>query len=722
MEIRRIRTLRGSNTWAWFPVLEALVDLQELKDSPSNILPGFNERVMSWLPSMIEHRCSIGERGGFFERLRRGTYQGHILEHVTLELQQLVGCNVGFGKARETTEEGVYKVVIEFEDATLGLECFRTAMRLNQAAVYGTPFDIKEELDRLRDMADDLCLGPSTRAIVDAAEARDIPTHRLNTGSLVQLGWGARQRRILTAETDRTCAIAESIAHDKELTRRLLRTIGAPVPEGRPATDADDAWEAAEEIGTPVVVKPRDSNHGRGVFTGLTTREQVTSAFAYADGIGSGVLVERFAPGAEHRLLVVDGRVIAASRGEPAVIVGDGSRNVAQLIDEQLNSDPRRGEDCSSLLYTIELDPITTLALEQQGYRPDSIPAAGTRILIKRNGNVDTDVTERVHPEVAARAVEAAAVVGLDIAGLDIVAEDIGRPLEEQGGAIVEVNAGPGLQMHVQPASGKPRPVGEAIVATMFPPGENGRIPLVAVTGSKGKTATVRLLGAILERGAGPVAVATSDGVFRDGKLVKPGDASGYDGAQAILQHPQVEWAVCEVSAESVRDEGLGFDDCDVAVVTCVDHEHRDDLNDAERAEQISVLKRCVVEAVAKQRGWAVLNADEPTTAAMAEYCRGSLIYFTRDPRNAIALAHRSKGGRVVLSAPGRLRMFAGDKLPVEIALPGNASDQPDLAQTDYAAAAAGAAWALGLSLDEIARGLSRGVTSAAGAAQAPAV
>ena len=498
MEIRRILTLHGSNTWAWFPVLEALIDLGELKDSPSNELPGFNERLMSWLPTMIEHRCSVGQRGGFFERLRRGTYQAHILEHVTLELEQLAGCNVGFGKARETSQEGVYKVVIEFEEATLGHECLRTAWRLNQAAVYDHPFDVTAEVKRLREMADDLLLGPSTRAIVDAAEARRIPVHRLTSGSLVQLGWGARQRRIFTAETDRTSAIAESIAQDKELTRRLLRTVGVPVPDGRPVVDAEDAWEAAQELGPPVVVKPRGGNHGRGVFTGLATREEIVAAFAHADRQGSGVLVERFAPGAEHRILVVNGQVVAASRGEPAVIVGDGSRDVAQLIDEQLNSDPRRGEDCSSLLYTIELDPVTLLAIEQQGYGPASVPAPGKRILIKRNGNVDTDVTERVHPEVAARAVEAARVVGLDIAGLDVVVEDIARPLEDQGGAVVEVNAGPGLQMHVQPADGTPRPVGEAIVASMFSPQDNGRIPLVAVTGRKGKTSTVQLLGKIL--------------------------------------------------------------------------------------------------------------------------------------------------------------------------------------------------------------------------------
>jgi len=708
MEIRKVLTLRGSNTWAWVPVLEAVVDLGDLKDSPSNELPGFNERLMSWLPTMIEHRCSVGERGGFFERLRRGTYQAHILEHVTLELQQLAGCDVGFGKARETSVEGVYKVVIEFEDAALGHDCLQTAMRLNQAAIYGHPFDVKEEVQRLRDMADDVCLGPSTRAIVNAAEKRRIPVHRLNTGSLVQLGWGARQHRILTAETDGTSAIAETIAQDKELTRQMLRTIGVPVPEGRAVADAEDAWAAAEEIGLPVVVKPRDSNHGRGVFTGLTTRDQVVAAFAHADGVGSGVLVERFAPGAEHRILVVNGQVVAASRGEPAVIVGDGARSVAQLIDEQLNSDPRRGEDCSSLMYTIELNAMTLLVLEQQGYQPSSIPAPGARILVKRNGNVDTDVTERVHPEVAARAIEAARVVGLDIAGLDIVAEDIGQPLEMQGGAVVEVNAGPGLQMHVQPSDGEPRPVGEAIVATMFPPDADGRIPVVGVTGTAGKTATVRLIGSMLQRGLGPVGLATSEGVYRDGALVKTGSASGYDGARALLQHPLIEWAVCEVSTDSVRQEGLGFDECDVAVVTNVGEEHRTDLPDADTVEQVSVLQRCVVEAVRRHGGWGVLNASDPTVADMASYCRGSVIFFSPDRRNPRIVAHRRAGGRTAVVMGQKIVLADGTKTAMEIPLSAAEPDGTSVLSVETVLAASAAAWALGLSADEIAAGLAR--------------
>ena len=494
------------------------------------------------------------------------------------------------------------------------------------------------------------------------------------------------------------------------------------MPEGRPVADADDAWEAAEDIGLPVVVKPRDSNHGRGVFTGLTTREQVVSAFAHADGIGSGVLVERFAPGAEHRLLVVDGRVIAASRGEPAVIVGDGARNVAQLIDEQLNSDPRRGEDCSSLLYTIELDAVTTLALEQQGYRADSVPLHGTRILVKRNGNVDTDVTELIHPEVAARAIEAARVVGLDIAGLDIVAEDIGRPLEDQGGAIVEVNAGPGLQMHVQPADGKPRPVGEAIINTMFPSGETGRIPLVAVTGTTGNSETAWLIGKLLWR----LLFRTGRSghrarcVYRDGKRVGqcPATPAGYDGAQwpyVAASHGRLRRvrSFCWTAEQKFAKKASRFRlvDCDeVAVVTRTStSEHRDDLSDAETVEQISVLKRLCVGGSRGQtepRLWPCSmpmirrsSAWRPTAAGRSFF---TLAIGNRPKSRGIV----AKGGESPGAASKSCIWLTQPWAPLEISLPIGADGKVDPVVAGYALPAAAAAWALGLSAEQITHGM----------------
>ncbi|MBU4397708.1 MAG: ATP-grasp domain-containing protein, partial [Planctomycetes bacterium] len=445
MEFRKVLALRGPNIWANFPVLEAWVDLGELKDKPSNEIPGFNERLMSWLPSMIEHRCSLGERGGVFERLRLGTYQAHILEHVALEIQSLAGTEVGFGKARETSEEGVFRVIVEYVEETVGRECLAVAHELCTAAVHDLPFDVTAQIERLRDLAQDVCLGPSTGAIVEAARARGIPFRRMNANSLVVFGHGRWQRRIQAAETDRTGAIAESIAQDKELTREFLRAAGVPTPCGRAVADAEDAWQAAREIGTPVVVKPRDGNQGRGVAANLNTRKQVTAAYEAAKQESDSVLVEKFAPGHDYRLLVVGERVVAAARREPAQVVGDGVHTINQLIERE-NADPRRGEHHATMLSKIKLDPVALAVLTEQGFTPETVPPAGAVVLIRRNANLSTggtaiDVTERVHPSVAARAIAAARSVGLDIAGIDLLAHDISRPLEEQGGMVVEVNA-----------------------------------------------------------------------------------------------------------------------------------------------------------------------------------------------------------------------------------------------------------------------------------------
>ncbi|MGA2035240.1 MAG: acetate--CoA ligase family protein, partial [Thermoguttaceae bacterium] len=444
MEFRKVLVLRGPNIWSNSPVFEVWVDLGEL-DRPSTSFPGFSERLMNWLPSMIEHRCSIGARGGFFQRLRTGTYPGHVLEHVTLELQSLAGVDYGFGRARETAQPGVYKVVFQYKDETLGRACLHTARELVMAAIHDRPFDVKAAVRSLRELAHEALLGPSTNAIVEAAAARGIPARRLNACSLVQLGYGAKQRRIQAAETHHTGAIAEQIAQDKELTRMLLRAVGVPVPDGRPVSDAADAWAAAEEIGLPVVVKPRDGNQGRGVATNLSTRERVVAAYNAALLESKEVIVEHFAPGHDYRLLVVGGRVVAAARREPAHVTGDGQRSIKELI-EIVNADPRRGEHHATVLSTIKVDAVALAVLSEQGYTPASVPPAGAMVLIRRNGNLSTggtaiDVTERVHPQVAARAIDAAQIIGLDVAGIDIVAVDISRPLEEQGGVIIEVNA-----------------------------------------------------------------------------------------------------------------------------------------------------------------------------------------------------------------------------------------------------------------------------------------
>lgn len=715
LEIRRIWALLGPNIWAHFPVLELELDLGELRDRSSEEIPGFNQRLKSWLPSLIEHRCSVGERGGFFQRLERGTYLAHILEHVTLELQTLAGTPVGFGRARETDVEGVYRVAIELEEEALARACVESARELLLAAIVDRPFDIEGELGRLRGLCHQVRLGPSTAAIAQAAKARQIPVRRLNGENLLQLGWGVRQRRIWTAETDRTGAIAETIAQDKELTRRLLRAVGVPVPEGRPVTDAADAWALAQTLGGAVVIKPRFGNQGRGVTANLRTRDQVEQAYQAAREESANVVCERFIPGLDHRLLVIGERLVAAAVREPAQVMGDGRSSIRELVAEA-NRDPRRSDGHATMLSLIKLDAIALSVLQGQGLDADSIVPAGTPVLLRRNANLSTggtarDVTRRVHPRVAALAVDAARVVGLDIAGVDVVAEDIGRPLEDQGGAVVEVNAGPGLRMHLEPSEGEPQPVGEAIVDLLFAPGEDGRIPLVAVTGVAGKTATARLLARILSGGGTRVALAASDGLYLGERRLDPGDCTGPAGARAALLNPSAEAAVLETGCLGILQEGLGFDRCLVGVVTKIgqgDHLGRHGLM---TLEDLVRVKRCVVEAVPRQ-GTAVLNAQDPLVAEMAGRCPGSLCWFSADPNHPRVAEHRAQGGRAVLARDGCILLAQGDKeevlldltrlAPIEGARPGS--------PLEIALAAAAAAWALGTPLEQMRGGLVAGL------------
>ena len=435
MKFLNILPLRGPNIWTYRPVLEVWLDIGELEDSPSNTIPGYYERLTTLLPALIEHRCGIGERGGFLQRLKEGTWPGHILEHVTIELQNLAGMQSGFGKARSTGERGVYKVVVRSRNEQVSRAALHAGRDLIMAAMQGKDYDVAATVATLRDMVDDLCLGPSTACIVDAATERGIPSIRLNEGNLVQLGYGIRQHRIWTAETDQTSAIAESISRDKDLTKSLLSACGVPVPEGRVVESPSDAWDAAEDIGVPVVVKPSDGNHGRGVSTELMTRAEVEAAYAVADAEGSEVIVERYIRGNEHRLLVVGGKLAAAAKGEQARVTGDGLSTLQQLVDAQLNIDPRRGaaEEFPLDIIDLENNPVSKLEIERQGYKPDSVPAAGKSVLVVRNGNVAIDVTDEVHPEVAAMVSLAARIIGLDIAGVDMVAEDISRPLSRTG-------------------------------------------------------------------------------------------------------------------------------------------------------------------------------------------------------------------------------------------------------------------------------------------------
>ncbi|MDQ5945988.1 MAG: cyanophycin synthetase, partial [Pseudomonadota bacterium] len=554
---RKIVPLRGPNIWTYRPVLEAWVDIGELEDFPSNKIPGYYERLSAMLPSLIEHRCSYEERGGFLRRVEEGTWPAHILEHVTLELQNLAGLPGGFGKAREMSERGVYKVIVRAWQEDVTRSALSEARELIMAAMEDRPFDVDAAIERLSDMVDSLCLGPSTASIVDAADDRDIPAIRLlDDGNLVQLGYGAAMRRIWTAETDRTSAIAEGISRDKDLTKSLLQSCGVPIPEGRAVDSPEDAWDAAEDIGLPVVVKPVDGNHGRGVFIDLKTKEEVEMAYKVAVDEGSGVLVERSIPGTEHRLLVVGGKLVAANRGDMVVVTGDGKSTVQELLASQINTDPRRGPTEKHPLSIIRIDSAARIELSRQGLEAESIPAEGREVLVQRNANHAFDVTDEVHPETAAAASLAARIVGLDIAGIDLVALDISKPLAEQGGAIVEVNAGPSLLMHLKPGVGKPRPVGQAIVEHLFPKETSGRIPVVGITGSQGKTAVANLLGHLLQLTGKHVGVACSDGLFLGRRQVETRNCANWKSARRLLMARAVEAAVLENGAATIFGEG----------------------------------------------------------------------------------------------------------------------------------------------------------------------
>lgn len=706
MDIQKVLALRGPNIWSRRTVLEAWVDLGDLRDAASNTIPGFFERLAAWLPGLEEHRCGLGVRGGFFIRLREGTYPAHVLEHVTIELQNLAGTPVGFGKARETSRPGVYRVVVRYREEAVGRACLWAARDLVLAAMRDEPFDVAGTIARLRDVADEAMLGPSTRAVVDAAEARDIPWARLGEGSLVMLGHGARRRRVRTTETDRTGAVAESVAQDKELTRRFLRTCGVPVPAGRLVGSPEEAWEAAQDLGLPVVVKPRDGNHGRGVYLELTTREEVEAAFEGAAREGSGVLVERFVPGEEHRVLVVGGRVVAAARGPAAWVTGDGRTPVRGLIEAQLNADPRRGVRDECPLNPVEVDDTVVMELRRQGLTPDSVPGEGRRVLIQRNGNLADDVTDRVHEEVAARAILAARVVGLDVAGVDIVTPDIARPLEDVGGAVVEVNAGPALHAHLKPTSGEPRSVGAAIVESLFPPGEDGRIPLACVTGVRRRSEVARRVFAMLRAsGWAGLGFAASDGLFLDDRRIAAGDHADFPGARRLLWNPALQAAVVEAHPAGILAEGLGFDQCSVAAVTDIGDPPPDlGYPFVETREDLFTVLRCPVDVV-RPGGVAVLDAGEPLLLDMVPLCAGHVTLVAADPDAPALGPHLAAGGRAVTVRKGRIVFQNGEGT----ADAGEVPRGDDVLVALYGAAIG---WALGLAPGEVAAGLARGMNA----------
>ena len=700
MQVTRIRALRGPNLWSRNTAIEAIVHCEPNECVYSDIA-GFEERVRARFP-----KIGTLQPHGADQRLSLA----HVLEVACLSLQAQAGCPVTFSRTHETVETGTFQVAVEYTEEAVGRKAMEYAEALLQSALADTPFDADLAVATLRETDEDERIGPSTGAIVDAAVVRGIPFRRLTTGSLVQLGWGSKARRIQAAELDNTSAVAESIAQDKDLTKRLLHAAGVPVPFGRPVKDVDDAWTVALEVGLPVVVKPQDGNQGKGVTVNISTREQLAAAYVTAEKYGDEVMVERFLPGHDFRLLVVGGQLVAAARREPPQVQGDGVHTIRELVDI-VNQDPRRGTGHGTALTKIRFDDIAVARIASEGLTPESVPAQGQRVVLRNNANLSTggsatDVTDDVHPEVAARAIEAAQTIGLHICGVDVVCETMLRPLEEQNGGIVEVNAAPGLRMHLAPSFGKPRNVGVPMVDELFAPGQNGRIPLVAVTGTNGKTTTTRVIAHLFTSHGWRTAMTNTDGVYVNGRQIDSGDCSGPRSARNALAHPETDAAVLECARGGILREGLGFDRCEVAVVTNVGAGDHLGLNFITTVEDVAVLKRVIVQNVAPD-GYGVLNAADPLVAAMAPVCPGKVIFFAADLHHPVMATHRAQGNRVVyvdgdsiVAAEGSWRETI---LLRDIPITRNGMIT---FQVENVMAAIGAAWASNLPWQTIRRGL----------------
>ena len=700
MDVSRIRALRGPNLWSRNTAIEAIVSCTPAERAMAQ-LDGFEARLRALFPAI----GTLHPEGSDSD-----ISLAHVLQSAALALQAQAGCQVTFSRTANTTDLGVYQVIVEYTEEAVGRKAFEQAQALIEAALNGGQFDGTAAVAELRELDEDERLGPSTGAIVDAAVARGIPYRRLTQGSLVQFGWGSKQRRIQAAELDSTSAVAESIAQDKDLTKRLLHAAGVPVPLGRPVESLDEAWAVALEVGLPVVVKPQDGNQGKGVTVNITERAQLDDAYRVAEEYGT-VMVERFLPGHDFRLLVVGDHLVAAARREPPQVLGDAIHTVRELVD-LVNLDPRRGEGHATSLTKIRLDDIAVARLATQGLTPDSIPAKGQRVVLRNNANLSTggtatDVTDDVHPDLAARAVAAAQMIGLHICGVDLVCESVLHPIEEQGGGIVEVNAAPGLRMHLAPSYGKPRNVGQAMINEVFAPGQDGRIPVVAVTGTNGKTTTARLLAHLFSAQGLRVGMTNTDGVYVNGRQIDSGDCSGPRSARNVLLHPEVDAAVFETARGGILREGLGFDRCQVAVVTNIGEGDHLGLNYITTVEDLAVLKRVIVQNVAAD-GYGVLNATDPIVAAMAPACPGKIIFFAADRHHPVMATHRAQGHRSVyvdgdsiVAAEGSWRETIHLR-DVPITRNGRIGFQ-----VENVMAAVAAAWGAGLPWQTIRRGLS---------------
>ncbi len=705
--IQRIIPVRGPNMWAYRPVLEVWVDIQTLAQLPHALTARCHARLKQYLPILGQSTRITENPADCMLELERGVFQAALLEHVTTALQAMAGLSAGFGHTHSTSSPHVFKVIVRAWHEDVTMFALLAARDLILATISDLPYDLNSTIETLNKLRLQFCLGPSTACIVDAADDRDIPAIRLSEGNLLQLGYGVNQRRIWTAETDNTSAIAETISRDKELTKSLLEACGVPVPHGREVTHPADAWEAAQEIGLPVVVKPTDGNHQRGVFINLSTQNEVETAFIEADREGSGVLVENFIRGVEHRLLMVGGKLVAAARGETATVTGDGVHAIAALIQAQLNGDPKRGHEDDLPLNHVKLSPAVELEVARQGLSLSSVPALGQVVTIQRIGNVAYDCTELVHPEVAAIASVAARIVGLDIAGIDLVAEDISKPLHTQGAAIVEVNAGPGLLMHLKPAGGQSRQVGRDIVDYTFPPGDMARVPVIGITGTRGKTMTGKLLFRLLGLQGLRTGLASSDGLFVDRRQLRRGDCATWADGRRVLLNREVQAAIIENGCTQILTEGLAYERCEVGIITNIDWTEDLSNHDVLDEQERIMVYRTQMDVILPG-GMAVLNADDERVIDLARFCDGQITLFSKQAKLPALTEHLQAGGRAVFIDHNQLIMAQGAQRinlcdVASIPVTGQATN---IAQIYNVMAAAASAWALGLTPDLIEAGL----------------
>ncbi|SDT55421.1 cyanophycin synthetase [Mucilaginibacter mallensis] len=671
MKIENIQVLRGPNIWSTNrkKLIQMRLNLQELEHKPTNKIDGFYDRLKALIPTLYEHRCSPGVPGGFFQRIVAGTWMGHVIEHIALEIQTLAGMDTGFGRTRETKELGVYNVVFTYLEEKVGIYAAEASVRIAQALITGEEYDLEHDIQQMREIREATRLGPSTGSIVEEAIARDIPWIRLNKQSLVQLGYGKNQVRFRATMTEKTSSIAVDIASNKEETKRLLLEQAIPVAKGTTISSVDDVDRAIREVGFPLVFKPLDGNHGRGISINIRNREDAVEAYEFAARISRRVIVERFVTGFDFRVLVIDNKMVAAALRDPAHVKGDGVSTIQQLIDTE-NTDPRRGYGHENVLTLIDIDRDTLDLLEKKGYNLETIPAKGEKVFVKSTANLSTggtsvDVTDHVHPQNVFFCERISKIIGLDICGIDIMAKNLTEPLTETGGVVLEVNAAPGFRMHIAPSEGLARNVAGHVIDMLYPYGKSARIPIIAVTGTNGKTTTTRLIAHIVKNNGYRVGFTTSDGIYVQNTMLLKGDTTGPVSSEFILKDPTVDFAVLETARGGILRSGLGFGFCDIGVVTNIQEDHLG-LSDIHTLDDLMRVKSVVINSV-KKNGWAVLNADNEYCVRIGKKAECNVTYFSRDENNPVIKAHCKKGGIACVYENGFITILKGDwKIRVE--------------------------------------------------------